>query len=61
LHRIRIDHAKRLLADTDEKISVVAELVGYEDPAFFTKLFTREAGCPPGKFRETVRPSPNRQ
>lgn len=61
LHRIRIDHAKRLLADTDEKIAAIAELVGYEDPAFFTKLFTREANCPPGKYRETVRPSPNRQ
>lgn len=55
VHRIRIKHAKRLLTDTDEKVNVVAELVGYGDPAFFNKLFVREAGRSPGKYREENR------
>lgn len=55
LHRIRLERAKRLLADTDETIAVVAEMVGYDDPTFFSKLFTREVSCSPGKYRESAR------
>lgn len=55
VHRIRMEKAKRLLTDTDEKVNVVAEMVGYGDPAFFNKLFVREAGCPPGQYREENR------
>lgn len=55
VHRVRIEKAKRLLADTDEKIAVVSEMVGYEDTSFFSKLFTRKAGCSPGKYREDNR------
>lgn len=55
VHRVRMEKAKRLLTDTDEKVTVVAEMVGYGDPAFFNKLFVREAGCPPGKYREENR------
>ncbi|WP_409344668.1 helix-turn-helix domain-containing protein [Paenibacillus sp. MBLB4367] len=55
VHRIRMEKAKRLLAETGEKIVVVAEMVGYEDPAFFSKLFTRTVGFSPGKYREANR------
>lgn len=55
VHHIRMKNAKRLLTDTDEKVNVVAEMVGYGDPAFFNKLFVREAGRPPGKYREENR------
>ena len=30
LHRIRIERAKKLLSDSDEKMDVIAELCGYE-------------------------------
>jgi AraC family L-rhamnose operon regulatory protein RhaS len=55
VHKIRLEKAKRLLAETDEIITVVAEKVGYEDTAFFSKLFTREVGCSPGKYRDENR------
>jgi AraC family L-rhamnose operon regulatory protein RhaS len=55
VHRVRMEKAKRLLADTDEKIAVVSEMVGYEDTSFFSRLFARQAGCPPGKYREDSR------
>lgn len=52
IHDIRINRAKKLLAETSEKIIIIAMEVGYEDPAFFTRLFTRKVGCSPGKYRE---------
>jgi AraC-like DNA-binding protein len=52
IHQIRMAKAKHLLRETDEKIITIAGLVGYEDPAFFTKLFLRHEGCSPGKYRE---------
>ncbi|MCC2683623.1 MAG: AraC family transcriptional regulator [Paenibacillaceae bacterium] len=51
LHDIRIRRAKQLLADSDVTIAEVAGLIGYEDPVFFNRLFTRKVGSPPGKFR----------
>ncbi|WP_409345510.1 helix-turn-helix domain-containing protein [Paenibacillus sp. MBLB4367] len=51
LHRIRIEHAKRLLAETDAKVITIATLVGYDDPSFFSRLFARLVGCAPGQYR----------
>lgn len=53
--RIRIEKAKRLLAETEEKVNVVAETVGYEDAASFSRSFAREVGCSPGKYRDQHR------
>lgn len=55
VHRVRVEKAKRLLVDTDEKMNVVSEMVGYEDVAFFSKLFARVTGTTPGKYREQHR------
>ncbi len=52
MHHVRIYRAKKLLAESDAKIISVALEVGYDDPAFFTRLFTRKVGCSPGKYRE---------
>ncbi|UUZ96419.1 AraC family transcriptional regulator [Paenibacillus sp. P25] len=51
IHQIRIERAKHLLAETEEKVIVIAGKVGYEDPAFFSRLFQRSLGCSPGKYR----------
>ncbi|SFP36559.1 AraC family transcriptional regulator [Salibacterium halotolerans] len=52
VHHIRIKRAKVLLSETPDKVICIAMDVGYEDPAFFTRLFTRQVGCSPGKYRE---------
>jgi AraC-like DNA-binding protein len=51
LHEIRINRAKHLLTVTDEKIIVIATMVGYEDPSFFSRLFLRVTGCSPSNYR----------
>ncbi|WP_165972006.1 AraC family transcriptional regulator [Paenibacillus piri] len=53
IHQIRIERAKHLLLETDEKVITIAGRVGYEDPAFFSRLFQRQVGCSPGKYRES--------
>ncbi|MET9730267.1 AraC family transcriptional regulator [Streptomyces sp. NPDC006458] len=55
LTRQRISRAKVLLADTDWPIARVARAVGYDDPAYFTRVFAREVGAPPTDFRRQQR------
>jgi AraC family L-rhamnose operon regulatory protein RhaS len=55
VHQIRIHRAKQMLRETDEKVIVIAAMVGYENPAFFSRLFNRIVGCPPGKYRASGR------
>jgi AraC family L-rhamnose operon regulatory protein RhaS len=52
IHRIRIERAKYLLTETDDKVISVAGAVGYDDPASFSRLFARHVGCPPGEYRK---------
>lgn len=54
VHKIRIEKAKHLLTYSDEKIISIATMVGYDDPAFFSRLFRRSVGCSPGKYRENL-------
>ncbi|MFI6741874.1 helix-turn-helix transcriptional regulator [Nonomuraea sp. NPDC050451] len=52
LLRIRLNQAKELLASTDLGVAAVARRVGYDDPGYFTRLFTRRVGVAPSVFRE---------
>ncbi|TMV49037.1 helix-turn-helix domain-containing protein [Paenibacillus mesophilus] len=52
LHEIRIERAKHLLTESDEKVITVATQVGYDDPSFFSRLFLRHVGCPPSQYRQ---------
>lgn len=51
LHR-RMELAKRLLADTNEKIQDVASKTGYLSPHSFTRAFRNEVGISPTEYRE---------
>ncbi|MDH6126230.1 AraC family transcriptional regulator [Kitasatospora sp. GP82] len=48
---VRLNEAKELLAAGELPVAAVARRVGYEDPAYFTRLFTRRVGLPPSAFR----------
>ncbi|MFD7559593.1 helix-turn-helix domain-containing protein [Streptomyces sp. NPDC059835] len=48
---IRLSRAKELLARTDLPVAGIARRVGYEDPAYFSRLFSRRVGMSPVCFR----------
>lgn len=48
---IRLGRAKELLAATELSVAAVARRVGYDDPAYFSRLFTRRVGTAPVRFR----------
>lgn len=49
--QLRISRAQSLLADTDLPVQRIATLTGYDDPAYFTRLFTKKTGLSPSQFR----------
>ena len=51
LRKTRIDHAKRLLAETDHKIVAIATLCGYQSVNSFFIAFKKACGIPPGDYR----------
>lgn len=53
LQRFRIDKAKRLLASTDMKVTIIASDVGYSDIKFFSKLFKDYEGITPTEYRRS--------
>lgn len=46
--------AKELLANTSYPINRVADMVGYGNYSYFTKIFKREVGLTPQAFRQSV-------
>jgi transcriptional regulator GlxA family with amidase domain len=51
VQRLRIEEAKRRLERTGEAIEEIGWRVGYEDPAFFRRLFKRVTEVTPGQYR----------
>ncbi|WP_019421553.1 response regulator transcription factor [Paenibacillus sp. OSY-SE] len=54
---LRMEKAKSLLAHTDMPIIKIAELVGYSDENYFSKVFRKHQGLPPLKYRKQARDS----
>lgn len=52
VQRLRIEDAKRRLERTDAPVDEIGWKVGYEDPAFFRRLFKRTTGLTPGAYRK---------
>jgi AraC-like DNA-binding protein len=50
--RVRIAKAMELLKDSSLPVSAVALEVGYNDPLYFTRVFSRQVGLTPRRFRE---------
>jgi len=55
VHRLRIEEAKQLLESTGTATDEIARQVGYRDPTFFRRLFKRNTGVTPGRYRQRFR------
>jgi AraC-like DNA-binding protein len=49
---IRIREAQKLLRETERKISIIAETVGFDDFAHFGRIFKRITGITPMQYRK---------
>ena len=52
--KIRLDTSKKLLIETQLPIKEIASLSGYSDYSYFTRVFRKEIGKSPTKYRNTV-------
>lgn len=50
IRSIRLQKAKVLLQTTDLNVSEIAYDVGFTDPAYFSRTFSKEFGTPPSEF-----------
>lgn len=51
LQKKRMQRAEELLVETDERIGKIALSVGYSDPLLFSKMFAKQYGMSPKKYR----------
>ncbi|WP_440642664.1 helix-turn-helix domain-containing protein [Bradyrhizobium sp. PUT101] len=51
LSRLRIEEAKRLMADTKLSLADIALICGFGDQSYFTRVFSRTIGTSPGLWR----------
>ena len=50
-----MQEARRLLIFTTASINEIGYQLGFNDPAYFSRFFTREAGMTPGRYRADKR------
>lgn len=52
INSLRISEAKKLLKNTDAKITDIMYSVGYENQSSFNRVFLEEAGMTPGEYKK---------
>jgi AraC-like DNA-binding protein len=52
LNRLRIFRAAELLRKTDDTIQNIASSAGFQDQAYFCRVFKKIYGVPPGQLRK---------
>ncbi len=58
LMMVRLNHAKKLIADkkhNDYSFTQIAYLCGYSDERYFTRIFKKEFGVPPGEYYKQIK------
>ncbi|MGK9171372.1 helix-turn-helix domain-containing protein [Inquilinus limosus] len=59
VHALRVEEAKQMLEMETMSVDAIAAEVGYEDPAFFRRLFRRHVALTPAAYRRAfARPVP---
>lgn len=53
IERFRMEAAKSLLVETDDTVEGIGAIVGYKDDKYFMKVFKRNTGISPTRYRRT--------
>ena len=51
LTKVRLDKTKEILKSTEYRLSDIAEMVGYNDSSYLSKIFKKNIGISPSKYR----------
>lgn len=51
LNKVRLEKAMELLETTEKSISDISASVGYSDQSYFTKVFKKQTGISPSRYR----------
>jgi len=54
IQEVRMDKAREMLAGNNKKIYEIAADLGYDSPAYFSKVFRRSVGLTPQEYRDTL-------
>lgn len=52
INKIRLEKASVLLENSERSVTEISEAVGFDDPAYFSKLFKKRYQLSPKKYRE---------
>jgi AraC family L-rhamnose operon regulatory protein RhaS len=55
LNRLRVERARRLLAESDDSITRIAQACGFETSQYFARVFRRFTGCDASSYRASRR------
>ncbi|WP_322608250.1 XylR family transcriptional regulator [Pontiella agarivorans] len=55
IRQLRINHARRLLAETDESVTVIAEACGFSSYNYLNRVFKQATGLTPSQYRSEQR------
>lgn len=57
--KVRMEHARKLLVETEESIQSIAEQIGYQNVISFYRAFKKSQNMPPGEYRNMYRAVPD--
>jgi AraC-like DNA-binding protein len=52
---LRLSHAEAMLRYTDMRVSEISDFIGFDDPFYFCRIFSRQFGSSPQKYRKAFR------
>lgn len=59
-NRLRIERAQEWIGSTDKTFKEIAFAVGFQDPAYFTRIFQNTVGTSPRDYRQLLQGVPGR-
>lgn len=51
---LRISNAQSLLENTSYNVTEISNIVGYENPLYFSRVFKKQCGMSPSEFRRQL-------